>query len=246
MTVLSGYVDKIFHSIPAPLVRTRLEAREEPLSKAKAPVSAAFKKLKVRVRYAHGILMGISFLGFYPFAALLLRVGNFRYVMWAHVGLQIFAMLIMYAGLGAGIWFAKADGSLYDADTQYLKAHTYIGTIVPALMIFQPMLGYLHHRGFVKTGARSVFTFAHKYYGRTVILAGAINGIVGRENEGTDYAHGRTIYSSLFGVVLGIYVIVVGVTAYTKRRKNAVVEATSPTSTDRPITTSYVDHEKEV
>jgi hypothetical protein len=236
----------MFYPVSTPLAESKLETRSEPVSKAKAQVSAAFKRLKVRVRYAHGILMGMAFLGFYPFAALLMRVANFRYVIWVHAGLQVFAMLVMYAGLGAGIWFAKADGSLYDADTMYLKAHTYIGTIVPALMIVQPFLGFLHHRGYVKTGTRTVFTFIHKYYGRIVMLAGAINGIVGRENEGTDYAHGRTIYSALFGMVIGIYVITVAVTAFMRRKntKKDVEEISSPTYTNSPTITNSPENEK--
>jgi hypothetical protein len=208
-----------------------LELRSEPLSK-KAAVSAAFKLKKKRVRYVHGSLMGIAFLGFYPFAALLMRVAHFPYVVWVHAALQGFAMLIMYAGLGCGIWFAKADGSLYDADTLYLKAHTYIGTIVPGLMIIQPLFGFLHHRGYLQKGARTVASYVHIYFGRILILAGAINGIVGRKNEGTDYAHGRTIYSALVGVVLGIYVIVFAITAFT-RRQNGFSKPSSVSSTLR-------------
>jgi len=214
----STYIQSLVYPVSISASSTKLEVRGELVSRDATP-SPAFKKLKVRVRYAHGILMGIAFLGFYPLAAILMRLARFRYVVWIHAGLQIFAMLVMYAGLGTGIWFAKADGSLYDADTLYLKAHTYIGTIVPALMIMQPFFGYLAHRGFLKTGTRSLFAFVHTYFGRILILAGAINGIVGRENEGPDYTHGRTIWSAIFGVVLGIYVIVIGVTAYLRRKK---------------------------
>lgn len=182
--------------------------------------------------------MGLAFLGFYPFAAILLRVARFRYVVWVHAGIQVFGLLVMYAGLGSGVWFAREDESLYNSKHLYLKAHTYIGTIVPALMILQPFFGFLHHKGFLKSGARTVFSFIHIYFGRILILAGAINGIVGRENEGVDYAHGRSIWSALFGVVLAIYVIVLGVTAFTRRRKSPTVDSSA--------SSSRIDTEKDV
>jgi hypothetical protein len=245
---LPNYVVTMFYPITAPLATTKLEVRQAPESKATAQQAAARKRLRYRVRYAHGILMGFAFLGLYPIAALLMRVGNFRHTIWIHAVLQIFAMLIMYSGMGTGIWIARANGSIYGhAKSENVKAHEIIGTIVPALMILQPVLGYLHHRGYVKTGAQTVFTFAHKYYGRILMLAGAINGIVGRGNEKPDYAHGRTIYSSIFSIMLGIYVVVTGVTAYLKGRKD-VVESTSPAVTISPTASvsSPSDHEKEV
>jgi hypothetical protein len=155
--------------------------------------------------------MGVAFLGLYPLAALIMRVFNFSSLTKVHIGLQLLAMTLMYAGLACGIWFGYYDGKFFNS------THTQMGIAIPSLMLLQPFLGYLHHRGYVKTGGRTVMSYVHANYGRILILAGGVCGILGRVDEG-DYPHGKTIWTSIFGIMLGFYVIVWGVTAFTKRK----------------------------
>lgn len=176
------------------------------------PQSPAFKALKKRIRLAHGTAMGIVFLGLYPFAALMMRFNSFPYQLWIHIGVQIFAMVLMYIGLGFGIWFGEHDDKLFNS------VHTKMGIIIPSLMLLQPVFGYFHHRGYLKSGGRTMMTFVHSNYGRVLIFLGGVNGILGRKNEGTDYAHGQTIFAALFAIVWGVYAIGFGSTAFMKRK----------------------------
>src|ERR1700742_2198104 len=55
-----------------------LRARGEPRNPKKQ--SPAFKALKKRVRKAHGSIMGLVFLGIYPFTSLMMRFFNFPHI----------------------------------------------------------------------------------------------------------------------------------------------------------------------
>jgi hypothetical protein len=155
--------------------------------------------------------MGLAFVGFYPLAALLLRVFKVRYIIWVHAGLQVTAMLLMYVGLGLGIRLGQKSGELFNT------LHTKLGLVISVSMLFQPLFGWLHHRGFLKTGGRTAWTYFHTNFGRTLILLGGLNGIFGRPNE-RDYPHGQTIFAALFGIVFGVYLVIWGITTWLRRR----------------------------
>jgi hypothetical protein len=144
--------------------------------------SPEFKKYKAKMRFGHGITMGIAFLALYPMAALMMRLFNFQHILAVHIGVQLFAMVLMYFGLGCGIWFSYYDGKLFNS------IHTQMGVAIPALMLVQPFLGWLHHRGYVKSGGRTIMTFIHANYGRILVFLGGVNAIIGRVNEKGDYA----------------------------------------------------------
>ncbi|KAF2671878.1 hypothetical protein BT63DRAFT_182779 [Microthyrium microscopicum] len=194
----------------------------------KAKQTPAFKKLKARVRLAHGVTMGLAFIGFYPLAALMMRLFNFRYIVRVHVAMQVLAMLLMYAGMALGIWFANYDDKLFEHKYPS-SVHTRMGVAIPALMLLQPMLGWLHHEGYVNSGGRTVWMYLHANYGRALIFLGGVNGIIGRVNEKGDYLHGQTIFATLFSIVAFIYAVVWSVTAVTRRRK-AKGQPNSPSS----------------
>lgn len=55
---------------------------------------------------AHGILMGLAFALFFPFGSTLLRLFNFRGIIWVHAGVQAFAYAVALAAFGLGVWIA--------------------------------------------------------------------------------------------------------------------------------------------
>jgi hypothetical protein len=159
----------------------------------------------------------------------MMRFFNFPHMTIVHAGIQIFAMVMMYAGMSLGIWFARYD------DKYFNTAHTRMGVVIPGLMALQPLFGYLHHRGYIRTGGRTFMTYVHANYGRILMLLGGINTIISRVNEGSDYAHGQTIMSTLFAIVTGLYLIGWAVSSYIRRRgqKESQSETVSVTIEDK-------------
>ncbi|GLA22101.1 CBD9-like protein [Aspergillus phoenicis ATCC 13157] len=169
----------------------------------------------------HATLMSLSFVLFYPLAALLmplpisLPVSKFR----LHMPLQIFTMLMTLAGFGCGIYLAYETGQLK-------TAHPILGIIVVGvLVLFQPAMGWLQHWGFLRTGGRTGWGVSHRWLGRGVIVVGVVNGGIGlHAARGMGMAPlGAVIgYAVVAGVVGVVYVVGVLVGWVVERRRKRV------------------------
>jgi hypothetical protein len=94
-------------------------------------------------------------------------------------------------------------GRIFGADFYklYNDVHTTLGTGVVVLMTLQPLLGLIHHLRFRKVQKRTIWTWIHMWYGRTLIILGIINGGLGlRLANITTPVGGKIAY----GVVAGI------------------------------------------
>ena len=56
--------------------------------------------------FAHGALLGVAFVAFFPLGAIAMRVLSFRGLIWWHAATQIFGYVLALAGLGLGVWLA--------------------------------------------------------------------------------------------------------------------------------------------
>lgn len=120
----------------------------------------------------HGVLASVAFVLLFPLGGILIRVGNFPGLIWAHAALQMVAWALFVTAVGLGIYYGNTAGLLHEK-------HPIIGLVLFVVMIFQPFLGYLHHLRFVKTGGRSLFSHGHIWIGRIAIILGIINGGLG-------------------------------------------------------------------
>jgi hypothetical protein len=59
------------------------------------------------------------------------------------------------------------------------NAHPIIGIVLLGLLIFQPILGFVHHLMFKKYSRRTFWSHAHLWLGRIAITLGIINGGLG-------------------------------------------------------------------
>ncbi|MCJ1351386.1 MAG: hypothetical protein MMC33_001370 [Icmadophila ericetorum] len=153
---------------------------------------------------AHGILMSLAFLIFFPFGALTMRLLSFPNLVWVHGSIQLFAYVCVVAGAGLGIWYANTYHLLN-------KTHPVIGLVVFSALFFQPILGVIHHSIYKKsaTPKRTVFAHVHIWYGRALLILGAINGGLGLQ-----LANNTTKGEIAYGVVAGVvFLIYIGVTA---------------------------------
>ena len=89
------------------------------------------------------------------------------------------------------------------------NAHTILGTVVVALMLLQPFLGYIHHRRYLSTQKRTIWTHFHVWYGRVLILLGIVNGGFGLKlsSDSPAYSRAGTIsYSVLAGIMAAVVI----------------------------------------
>ena len=103
--------------------------------------------------------------------------------------------------------------------------------------MLQPFLGLIHHFIYRKTQRRTVWAIAHVWYGRALLLLGAINGGLGLQLS-ANTTSAEIAYGVIAGVVFLIYVSVVGLSAF-KRRRETMGEtgkkATSETSPGQSV-----------
>jgi hypothetical protein len=78
-----------------------------------------------------------------------------------------------------------------------MEPHAIIGILLFIILFFQAPLGYLHHKRFVATGRRTVYSHLHLGIGRLMIPLGIINGILGVQL--TDGATWKMVVIGLVG-----------------------------------------------
>jgi uncharacterized membrane protein len=132
-------------------------------------------------------------------------------VMAIHAPIQIIAFVMMVGGMALGIRIAH--------DLDYLNhpvhAHVVIGLLVVSIIIvIQPIMGFLQHRHFNKTGGKSIFAYLHRWIGRSAIALGMINSGLGfqlAETTGIIVPTSSYIRSYvLLGVLVSIWLSLVG------------------------------------
>ncbi|KHN98343.1 uncharacterized protein MAM_04104 [Metarhizium album ARSEF 1941] len=146
--------------------------------------------------YAHGIIMSAVFVLGYPIGAMLMPLLG-RWAM--HAGWQLVTFMAMWAGVGVGYVLSRRTD---------LQCHSQLGIILACLVSLQPLLGYLHHRHYLKSKQRGIVSHFHIWYGRLLIILGVIDGGLGLQLAGNDYTFVVT-YCVLVAVVAAAYVAVV-------------------------------------
>lgn len=165
---------------------------------------------------AHGIIMSIVFLAAYPLGAVFMPLlGKWM----IHAGWQTIAFLGMWAGFGLG-YVAARDGGYWGK-----QAHTRMGTVVVALMGLQPILGWAHHRFFVKNQRRGAISHIHIWYGRALMILGIINGGLGLQLANSPRGY-IIAYSVIAGIAFVLYVA--GVFVGKSRRGDRLKQINSP------------------
>jgi len=150
---------------------------------------------------AHGIIMSLAFLIFFPFGALTIRFLSVKGTVWIHAASQLFAYALAIAGMGIGVWLAVTEQELN-------LTHPIIGLTVLSGLLLQPILGLIHHFIYRKTQRRTVWAHAHIWWGRALMVLGAVNGGLGLQLS-ANTVNGEIAYGVIAGVVFLIYVAVV-------------------------------------
>lgn len=133
--------------------------------------------MRSNILLVHGIFGSLAFLVFFPVGAIVIRVGGFNNVLMIHIATQIFSWLLFITSFGLGLYYGVTGDYM-------TESHPIIGLVLVALMVFQPIAGWFHHRQFLRTGQRSAISQGHIWVGRIAIILGMINGGLGLELGG--------------------------------------------------------------
>ncbi|KAK6531144.1 hypothetical protein TWF281_007968 [Arthrobotrys megalospora] len=123
-------------------------------------------------RIAHGTIMATAFTIGFPTGAIFIRVLKPPNHVYIHAATQIISTLMAFAGMGLGIWLGL--------NVRYLDyVHTIIGFAVMGCLVIQPILGLIHHLRYKKVKRSTWWGFVHRWYGRTIVVVGIVNGGLG-------------------------------------------------------------------
>lgn len=150
------------------------------------------RTMRSNILLAHGVLASLAFLVFFPVGAIVMRLGKFNSVLKVHIATQILSWLLFITAFGLGLYYGITGNYM-------TEAHPVIGLVLVAMMLFQPLAGWLHHKQFLRTGQRSAASHGHIWTGRIAIILGIINGGLGLELGGVE-----TRYVIAYSVVAGV------------------------------------------
>lgn len=171
-------------------------------------------------RVTHGIIMSVVFVILFPtFALGLFLIPYSKTVMYIHAPFQFLTLCAAVAGFGIGVSLAR---DLKKA-TMY---HPIIGYVVISwLVLCQPLLGYWHHRNYVRTQGPSAMGRVHRWVGRSMLFLGIVNGGLGFKFSGigkdTVPKAGVVVYAIIAAIVGVAYVIIATWGTLKKKRKQS-------------------------
>ncbi|KAL7628365.1 hypothetical protein AAE478_002567 [Parahypoxylon ruwenzoriense] len=185
-------------------------AGEQPSNSSRGMVEGVFTDPQTLI-LGHGIIMALVMVLLFPIGSTLMPVFG-KWIL--HALWQFFSFLLMWVGFGLGIVASQR------IQIGFNSTHTAFGTALVCLMTAQPVLGYLHHRHFVKNRRRGTISHAHIWYGRALMTMSIING-----GLGISLASGSRTFLIAYSVVSGsMFVTYVAAAMYGmfRRRRRAI------------------------
>lgn len=168
----------------------------------------AAERLEAAVEKAHGVLGCLAFAFFFPVGGILLRLLPGRLAVWVHALWQVLGWLAALVTLGMGVWMAKG--------TEYIETyHAIVGIFVIAAISIQPITGFIHHLRFKSVGRRTLWSYAHMFWGIPVITLGIINGGFGLQLNGASTTY--IVVYAIFAVLIWLTWMCISVFAQIKR-----------------------------
>jgi len=171
---------------------------------------------EVDARMAHAVLASLAFVIFFPSGAIAVRLLPGKLAAAAHGFFQLFGFILYIVAVVLGIWMGV---SLKFSQFNLLKSyHPIIGLILFALLFFQPIGGFLHHRNYKRTGQRSAPSYGHIWMGRILITLGMINGGLGLRTAANGTRGEYIAYGVVAGIIWLLWVVLAAVGERRRRR----------------------------
>ena len=146
-----------------PMVAT-VGASETPMS-----FSASIVKLTIGPgSYFHGLVLATAFLLLFPAGVIAMRSGSPKSFTY-HWVVQLCASVLLLLGISLGLLKSRKINSV----------HQWVGIALASSIGIQSLLGWWHHRRFVRLHRRTWVSHAHIWLGRLVMSAGWFNVVSG-------------------------------------------------------------------
>lgn len=118
--------------------------------------------------YFHGLVLATAFLLIFPAGVIGLRAGSPRSFNY-HWIIQLCASILLLLGLGLGLL----------KDRKINSTHQWVGIALASSIGIQGLLGWWHHRRFVRLHRRTWVLHVHTWLGRLVMVGGWGNVVTG-------------------------------------------------------------------
>lgn len=175
--------------------------------------SGSEKGVPASLVLAHGIIGCLAFALIFPMGGIGARFMKSKRGVYLHAGWQIMGLAMAIVTMGTGIYKGLDEGYIGGANPKY---HAVIGVFVCCATMIQPLTGVLHHLAFKRKLSRSLWSYAHIYWGLAVVTLGSINGTFGLVLEGR-----KTGIVAAYSVVAAlIWAVWQGVRVLTHRKKH--------------------------
>jgi uncharacterized membrane protein len=91
--------------------------------------------------------------------------------------------------------------------TPSTRYHPIIGLVLLALLVIQPVVGFVHHRAYKRVQERQLWSYLHLVIGRVGITLGIVNGGLGLYISNASAYHTR-VYSIVAAVIWALWMAV--------------------------------------
>ncbi|OCL08517.1 hypothetical protein AOQ84DRAFT_340207 [Glonium stellatum] len=204
------------------LVATCIAAKNRRDDDENMPGLHGNESLRTKAHIAHGTVISVAIVLFFPLGATMLRLSSSKNIVWWHMVWQMIGMFILFVGFGLGCWLSYLHNELWN------RGHEVFGTVLVGLFFMQPLLGMLHHRYFTLTGKKNYKRDLHVWLGRILIALGIING-----GTGIKLAANTTSGAIIYGVIVGVVFVVYVCAWYWSYRHKTEGETTQSSSETR-------------
>ncbi|KAH7070323.1 hypothetical protein BKA63DRAFT_568715 [Paraphoma chrysanthemicola] len=145
---------------------------------------------------AHGILMSLVVLIWFPLGVFLLRLLKIKHTVRWHALWQSIGLAVLLSGTGFGALLSQKSN-------QSSESHVLLGAVIVVLFLLMPVIGWLHHKHFAATGKKDFKSPLHVWGGRILLLLALANGITGLQLS----KEKKSVYI-VYGVIAGVCVVV--------------------------------------
>ncbi|KAK0839643.1 hypothetical protein LTR91_018043 [Friedmanniomyces endolithicus] len=121
---------------------------------------------------AHALLATLAFSLLFPIGGIVIRLSSFPGLWWIHGVFQTLAYILYIAAFAIGVYMAQSIDKMGET-------HAWLGIALFVVLLFQPVLGVLHHVMFKKYSRRTVWSYGHIWLGRAAITVGMVNAGLG-------------------------------------------------------------------
>ncbi|KAH7326113.1 hypothetical protein B0I35DRAFT_126137 [Stachybotrys elegans] len=150
----------------------------------------------------HGVFMAIACVALFPSGAMMLRI--FNNPKWHAINQSVGALFVI-VGFPLGV----LSSFMYQRSRGFTHYHQILGFILTAFIFAQWVLGFLHHKQYLRTHAPTRYGLPHRWLGRLILFFGVMNAFFGYT-----FALHRRYGAILAGVLIFIFIGTIGIVLF--------------------------------